>query len=73
MCTAPARSVRGAVGEDCVVPAPDPPWKRSLAVYARVRPTGAARAFVDLLRATWPVLRAPGPYEECARPAAPAR
>ncbi|MFG2636653.1 hypothetical protein ACGFX8_22715 [Streptomyces sp. NPDC048362] len=29
------------------------PWKRSLAVYTRVPPTGAPEAFVALLRATW--------------------
>ncbi|CAL9560983.1 HTH-type transcriptional regulator CynR [Streptomyces sp. enrichment culture] len=54
VCTAPSYVVRGAVGEDCVVLTPDPPWKRMLAVFSRVPPTGAAEAFVDLLRATWP-------------------
>jgi len=56
--------VGGAVGEDCVVLTPDPPWRRPLTVFARVPPTGAAEAFVDLLRTTWP---APG------APAAPAQ
>ena len=73
VCAAPAHLVRGAVGEDCVVLSPDPPWKRPLTVYARVRPTGAAAAFVDLLRATWPALGAGGPYETCEPPAVPAR
>ncbi|GGW20162.1 LysR family transcriptional regulator [Streptomyces libani subsp. rufus] len=71
VCAAPAHVVRGAVGEDCVVLTPEPAWKRPLAVYARVPPTGAAAAFTDLLRAAWPVLRAAGPYEDCARPAGP--
>ncbi|GGM11482.1 LysR family transcriptional regulator [Streptomyces fumigatiscleroticus] len=58
VCVAPAHIVRGAVGEDCVVLTPDPPWRRPLTVFSRVPPTGAAEAFVDLLRATWPH---PGP------------
>ncbi|MGW0878181.1 LysR family transcriptional regulator [Streptomyces sp. NPDC002671] len=58
VCAAPAHIVRGAVGEDCVVLTPDPPWKRPLSVYARAAPTGAAEAFVDLLCATWPTLGA---------------
>ncbi|MEV5985347.1 LysR family transcriptional regulator [Streptomyces sp. NPDC052051] len=48
--TAPSHVVRGAVGEDCVVLSVDPPWKRPVAVFSRVPPTGAAEAFVDLLR-----------------------
>ncbi|MEV6051422.1 hypothetical protein [Streptomyces sp. NPDC052107] len=47
---------------------PDPAWKRPLAVYARVPPIGAAEAFTDLLRTTWP---APGTLP--APPAVPAR
>ncbi|MFI8237900.1 LysR family transcriptional regulator [Streptomyces sp. NPDC085866] len=72
VCVAPAHVVRGAVGEDCVVLTPDPAWKRALTVYARVPPTGAAEAFVDLLRTTWPALGATAPreHEDCALPAA---
>ncbi|MGW2743082.1 LysR family transcriptional regulator [Streptomyces sp. NPDC001450] len=75
VCVAPAHVVRGAVGEDCVVLTPDPAWKRALTVYARVPPTGAAEAFVDLLRTTWPSLGATAPraYEGHALPAARAR
>jgi DNA-binding transcriptional LysR family regulator len=73
VCTAPSHIVRGAVGEDCVVLSPDPPWKRTLAVFARVPPTGAAEAFVDLLRETWPYPRAHDvpvrAYEDCGVPA----
>ncbi|MFF4396344.1 LysR substrate-binding domain-containing protein [Streptomyces sp. NPDC001480] len=54
VCAAPSHIVRGAVGEDCVLLTPDPPWKRTLTAYARVPPTGAAEAFVTLLRDTWP-------------------
>ncbi|MEV0241054.1 LysR family transcriptional regulator [Streptomyces sp. NPDC050674] len=67
VCAAPAHIVRDAVGEGCVVLSPDPPWKRTLTVYSRVAPTGAAAAFVELLHTTWPhprVLRNP-PYENC--------
>lgn len=53
VCIAPSYVVRGAVGEDCVVLSPDPPWKRTLTVFARVPPTGAAEVFVDLLRTVW--------------------
>ncbi|MFF5016307.1 LysR family transcriptional regulator [Streptomyces sp. NPDC001165] len=63
VCVAPAYVVRGAVGEDCVVLTPDPAWKRALTVYARVPPTGAAEAFVDLLRTTWPSPGAAAPQE----------
>ncbi|WP_097251745.1 LysR family transcriptional regulator [Streptomyces sp. Ag109_G2-15] len=72
VCVAPAHVVRGAVGEDCVVLTPDPAWKRALTIYARVPPTGAAEAFVDLLRATWPLLGAAvvREYEECDVPVA---
>ncbi|MEV5438835.1 LysR family transcriptional regulator [Streptomyces sp. NPDC052682] len=70
VCAAPAHLVRGAVGEDCVVLSPDPPWKRTLTAFARVAPTGAAEAFVGLLRAAWPdaaVPAGPGPaYVSCA-------
>ncbi|MFG2381050.1 LysR family transcriptional regulator [Streptomyces avermitilis] len=48
--TAPSHIVRGAVGEDCVVLSVDPPWRRSLTVFSRVPPSGAAAAFVELLR-----------------------
>ncbi|MYR87987.1 LysR family transcriptional regulator, partial [Streptomyces sp. SID685] len=48
--------VRGAVGEDCVLLTPDPSWRRPLAVYGRTESTGAAAAFVDLLRARWPAV-----------------
>ncbi|QHA07473.1 LysR family transcriptional regulator [Streptomyces broussonetiae] len=54
VCVASADVVRGAVGEGCVILTPDPAWRRPLAVYARVPPVGAAEAFVDLLRTTWP-------------------
>ncbi|AKJ09958.1 LysR family transcriptional regulator [Streptomyces incarnatus] len=65
VCASSAHLVRGAVGEDCVILTPDPAWKRSMAVYARVPLTGAAEAFVDLLRAAWADLGAPPerPYE----------
>ncbi|AYN38799.1 LysR family transcriptional regulator [Streptomyces dangxiongensis] len=72
VCTAPAHLVRGAVGEDCVVLSPERAWKRPVTVYARVPPTGAAAAFVDLLRDTWPAPGATGPSEDCVAPAAPA-
>ncbi len=49
---------------------PTRPGGAPLTVYARVPPTGAAAAFVDLLRATWPALRTPGPYEDCVSPEA---
>ncbi|MFC7863640.1 LysR substrate-binding domain-containing protein [Streptomyces murinus] len=56
VCAAPAHIVSGAVGEDCVLLTPDPSWRRPLAVYARTEPTGAAAAFVDLLRTRWPAV-----------------
>lgn len=62
VCTASADVVRGAVGEDCVILIPDPAWRRPLVVYARASPTGAAEAFVDLLRATWPAPGAPAAH-----------
>jgi DNA-binding transcriptional LysR family regulator len=70
VCAVPSHLVRDAVGEDCVVLTPDPPWKRTLTVFARVPPTGAAEAFVDLLRSAWPHPRvAPAAplraYEDC--------
>ncbi|MFF4036755.1 LysR family transcriptional regulator [Streptomyces sp. NPDC001816] len=74
VCVAPSHVVRGAVGEDCVVLTPDPAWKRALTVYARVPPTGAAEAFVDLLRTTWPSpgAAAPQEHDDQALPAAQA-
>ncbi|MER6732286.1 LysR family transcriptional regulator [Streptomyces puniciscabiei] len=73
VCASSAHLVRGAVGEDCVILTPDPAWKRSMAVYARVPLTGAAEAFVDLLRAAWADLGAPPerPYEHCRLSTAP--
>lgn len=68
VCAAPAHLVRDAVGEGCVVLSPDPAWKRTLTVFSRVVPTGAAAAFADLLRTAWPrphVL--PRAYEDCAQ------
>ncbi|MFV0133005.1 LysR family transcriptional regulator [Streptomyces sp. HMX87] len=76
VCTAPSHIVGGAVGEDCVVLSPDPAWRRILTVFARVPPTGAAEAFVDLLRAAWPpagVSAPTGPYETCGEPVPGAR
>ncbi|MFE0721306.1 LysR family transcriptional regulator [Streptomyces rochei] len=69
VCTAPSHIVGGAVGEDCVVLTPDPPWRRALTVFSRVPPTGAAEAFVDLLRAAWPAPAATGPAATTALPA----
>ncbi len=71
VCAVPSHVVRGAVGEDCVVLSPDPPWIRPLSVFSRVPPTGVAEAFVDLLRARFPTGTAPAP--PTAPPAAPAR
>lgn len=51
---APSHVVRGGIGEDCVVLPVDPPWKRALAVFARVELTGAAAAFAELLRRSAP-------------------
>ncbi len=71
VCAVPSHLVRDAVGEDCVVLTPDPPWKRTLTVFTRVPPTGAAEAFVDLLRSAWPHPRVVAPaaplraYEDC--------
>ncbi|WND17456.1 LysR family transcriptional regulator [Streptomyces violaceus] len=70
VCAVPSHLVRDAVGEDCAVLSHDPPWKRTLTVFSRVAPTGAAAAFIDLLRSAWPYpgvasaapLRA---YEDC--------
>ncbi|MCW5252819.1 LysR family transcriptional regulator [Streptomyces sp. SHP 1-2] len=59
VCTAPSYLVRGAVGEDCVVLAPDPPWRRPLAAFSRLAPTGAAEVFTRLLRTAWPPAAAP--------------
>lgn len=75
VCTAPSYIVRGAVGEDCVVLTPDPPWKRDLAVFSRVPPLGVAEAFVDLVSATWPARPAPAPpgRPDGARGGPPAR
>ncbi|MFD7456970.1 MULTISPECIES: LysR family transcriptional regulator [unclassified Streptomyces] len=69
VCAVPSHIVRGAVGEDCVVVSPDPPWKRTLSVYTRVPPTGVAEAFVDLLRARWPQSTAPARLTPPRRPA----
>ncbi|MEJ1197385.1 MULTISPECIES: LysR family transcriptional regulator [unclassified Streptomyces] len=69
VCTAPSHIVGGAVGEGCVVLTPDPPWRRALTVFARVPPTGAAEAFVDLLRLTWPGRAPTAPATSPARPA----
>ncbi|MFI5975263.1 hypothetical protein [Streptomyces sp. NPDC051452] len=46
-------------------------WKRSLAVYARVSPTGGAEAFVALLRATWAAPGVSGADEASTSSAAP--
>ncbi|MEU6915741.1 LysR family transcriptional regulator [Streptomyces olindensis] len=68
VCVAPAPLVRGAVGEGCVVLVPDPAWRRTLTVFSRVPPTGAAEAFVDLLRSAWPRPALPlGSYEDCSQ------
>lgn len=70
VCAAPAHLVRDAVGDGCVVLTPDPPWKRTLTVFSRLPPTGAAEAFVTLLHAAWPHPRVPSTappraYEDC--------
>ncbi|MER6710805.1 LysR family transcriptional regulator [Streptomyces sp. NPDC000877] len=66
VCAAPAPLVRDAVGEGGVVLTPDPAWRRTVTVFSRVPPTGAAEAFVDLLRSAWPRLPAPlREYEDC--------
>ncbi|MFF9804752.1 LysR family transcriptional regulator [Streptomyces coeruleorubidus] len=70
VCAVPSHLVRDAVGDGCVVLAPDPPWKRTLTVFSRLPPTGAAEAFVNLLRSAWPHPRvAPASplraYEDC--------
>lgn len=70
VCAAPAHLVRDAVGHGCVVLTPDPPWKRTLTVFSRLPPTGAAEAFVNLLRTAWPHPRVaptapPRAYEDC--------
>ncbi|MFG2606137.1 LysR family transcriptional regulator [Streptomyces sp. NPDC048514] len=72
VCVASAHVVRGAVGEDCVILTPETAWKRPLTVYARAAPTGAAQAFVDLLRATWPSPGPSGGYEDHGPTRAPA-
>ncbi|MGW1744103.1 LysR family transcriptional regulator [Streptomyces sp. NPDC002092] len=61
ICVAPSHIVRGAVGEDCTVLTHTPPWRRQMTAFARVPPTGAAEAFVDLLRASWPTPGIPEP------------
>ncbi|GGW49125.1 LysR family transcriptional regulator [Streptomyces caelestis] len=58
VCAVPSHLVRDAVGDGCVVLTPDPPWKRTLTVFSRLPPTGAAEAFVNLLRSVWPHARA---------------
>ncbi|MEU0192672.1 LysR family transcriptional regulator [Streptomyces afghaniensis] len=70
VCAAPAHLVRDAVGDGCVVLTPDPPWKRTLTVFSRLPPTGAAEAFVTLLHSAWPHPRVPSAaplraYEDC--------
>ncbi|MFM9372552.1 LysR family transcriptional regulator [Streptomyces sp. Da 82-17] len=67
IATAPAHVVRGAVGEDCVVLSVEPSWKRTLTVFTRVEPTGAAAAFVEAVQEVLP------PYEPPAgwRPGKP--
>ncbi|MFY4717046.1 LysR substrate-binding domain-containing protein [Streptomyces sp. LaBMicrA B280] len=74
VCAAPAHIVRGAVGEDCVLLTPDPPWRRPLTVYARTEPIGATAAFVDLLRTRWPAVSGlpAGPERLPLTPARPA-
>ncbi|MEU5391076.1 LysR family transcriptional regulator [Streptomyces tibetensis] len=68
VCAAPAHLAREAVGEGCVVLTPDPAWRRTLTVFSRLPPTGAAERFVDLLRTSWPRPRAPLPaYEDCPK------
>ncbi|WP_142143482.1 LysR family transcriptional regulator [Streptomyces sp. SLBN-31] len=62
VCLAPSHIVRGAVGEDGAVLSHAPSWTRETTVFARVPPTGAAEAFVELLRATWPKPAAPGSH-----------
>ncbi|ARP72969.1 hypothetical protein LK07_27900 [Streptomyces pluripotens] len=71
VCAASAHVVRGAVGEDCAILTPDPVWRRTLTVHARVPPTGAAEAFVDHLRATWPDLARVRRHDNRGLPAAP--
>ncbi|MGW0814376.1 LysR family transcriptional regulator [Streptomyces viridiviolaceus] len=66
VCTAPSYIVSGAVGDGCVVLSPDPPWRRALTVFSRVPPTGAAEAFVDLLRLTRPTTAPAGPPDRPA-------
>ncbi|MFE5756908.1 hypothetical protein ACFQ7I_24900 [Streptomyces massasporeus] len=45
---------------------PDPAWRRTLTVFSRLPPAGAAERFVDLLRTAWPHPPAPLPvYEDC--------
>ncbi|MFJ8509146.1 hypothetical protein [Streptomyces avermitilis] len=48
----------------------DPPWRRSLTVFSRVPPSGAAAAFVELLRRHGVIPAAPAEaYEDgAARP-----
>jgi DNA-binding transcriptional LysR family regulator len=70
VCAAPAHLVRDAVGDGCVVLTPDPPWRRTLTVFSRLPPTGAAEAFVTLLHSAWPHPRVPSAappraYEDC--------
>ncbi|KJK36312.1 hypothetical protein UK15_27560 [Streptomyces variegatus] len=66
VCAAPAHLVRDAVGGGCVVLTPAPAWRRTLTVFSRLPPAGAAARFVDLLRTAWPRPRAPLPaYEDC--------
>ncbi|MFI7019026.1 LysR family transcriptional regulator [Streptomyces sp. NPDC050164] len=70
VCAVPSHLVRDAVGDGCVVLTPDPAWKRTLTVFSRLPPTGAAEAFVNLLHSAWahPPVAPAAPlraYEDC--------
>lgn len=66
----PVPRAAGAVGEHCVVLSAEPPWKRSLTVFSRVPPTGAATDFLELPYRSWPYAQAPASpvraHEDCA-------
>ncbi|MFH8366688.1 LysR family transcriptional regulator [Streptomyces sp. NPDC018031] len=59
-----ATPVNVAAGVDCARVPIDPPWRRELTAFSRVELTGAAAAFVDLLRAAQP---APAPAPASGR------
>ncbi|MFD5156975.1 hypothetical protein ACFWMJ_02650 [Streptomyces hawaiiensis] len=61
VCAAPAHLVRDAVGGGCAVLTPDPAWRRTLTVFSRLPPTGAAEKSVDRCGR-------PGPASPSARP-----